>query len=119
MTTLRASYSEQKGLPSSASKNSSEHSSTHSSPINEALSPTRRSVDMETDEVDNSFVLPKIDSYKNTERKLRAMSDLSITQDIKDEELISMFKEAELIEEQADILHYLSYHKLVFQFLIH
>jgi hypothetical protein len=41
---------------------------------------------------------------------------LSITQDIKDEELISMFKEAELIEEQADILHYLSYHKLVFQF---
>ncbi len=74
----------------------------------------RRSVDMDTDEFDSSFVLPKIDSLKNTERKLRAMSDLSITQDIKDEELISMFKEAELIEEQADILHYISSHKLVF-----
>jgi hypothetical protein len=114
LTTLRANYAEQKGLPSSASKNSSEQSSTQSSPIHDVLSPTRRSFDMEAEEADTSFVLPKIDSYKNTERKLRAMSDLSITQDIKDEELISMFKEAELIEEQADILHYLSCHKLVF-----
>lgn len=45
--------------------------------------------------------------------KLNKLSDLTITEDITDEELINMYRDSELLEEQADILHYLFYNKFV------
>lgn len=69
---------------------------------------------METDEFDSSLGFPKMDALRTAEKRLRGMSDLTINEDIKDDELINMYKEAEMIEEQADILHYLFYNKQVF-----
>lgn len=48
---------------------------------------------------------------KFSEKRFGALSQLNITEDIKDEELLSMYKEAEMLEEQADILHYLFFNK--------
>ena len=53
---------------------------------------------------------PAID-FRRTEKRLRSMSELQINEDVKDEELLKIYKEAELLEEQADILHYLCYNK--------
>lgn len=43
--------------------------------------------------------------------KLNKLSDLTITEDITEEELINMYRDSEVLEEQADILHYLFYNK--------
>lgn len=43
--------------------------------------------------------------------KLNKLSDLTINEHLTDEELMNMYKESEILEEQADILHYLFYNK--------
>lgn len=43
--------------------------------------------------------------------KLNKLSDLTITEDLTEEELINMYKDSEVLEEQADLLHYLFYNK--------
>ncbi|XP_054163933.1 probable phosphorylase b kinase regulatory subunit alpha isoform X2 [Oppia nitens] len=45
------------------------------------------------------------------EKRLRGMSELHINEDIKDDELLTMYRESEQLEEQADIIHYLFYNK--------
>ncbi|KAJ6218952.1 hypothetical protein RDWZM_004764 [Blomia tropicalis] len=43
--------------------------------------------------------------------KINKLSDLTITENLTDDELINMYKDSEILEEQADILHYLFYNK--------
>lgn len=43
--------------------------------------------------------------------KINKLSDLNINEDITEDELVNLYKESEILEEQADILHYLCYHK--------
>lgn len=43
--------------------------------------------------------------------KINRLSDLTINQDITDNELVNMYKETDVLEEHADILHYLFYNK--------
>lgn len=46
--------------------------------------------------------------------KLNKLSDLTINEHISDEELVNMYKDSDILEEQADILHYLFYNKFDF-----
>lgn len=64
-----------------------------------------------SDETDNSFTMIRTELTKGIERRLRTMSELQITDDVKAEDLITMYKETESLEEQGDILHYLVYNK--------
>lgn len=50
------------------------------------------------------------DIIRSAEKKLK-MSELNITDEVTENELLQMFKESELLEEQGDILHYLVYNK--------
>ena len=43
--------------------------------------------------------------------KINKLSDLTITENLTDDELVNMYKDSEVLEEQADILHYLFYNK--------
>lgn len=43
--------------------------------------------------------------------KINKLSDLTITENLTDDELINMYKDSEILEEQADLLHYLFYNK--------
>ena len=100
---MRTSYLESKAQSSSTSKPSSEHSnasSTHSSPMLDIVSPAIEMMDT-----------GPVYDLQRSEKRLRTMSELHITEDVKDEELLTMYKEAEMLEEQADILHYLSFKK--------
>lgn len=50
--------------------------------------------------------------------KINKLSDLTINEDITDDELVNMYKETDVLEEQADILHYLFYNKFVLIFVV-
>nr|XP_027199784.1 probable phosphorylase b kinase regulatory subunit alpha [Dermatophagoides pteronyssinus] len=53
----------------------------------------------------------QLDNRLQNLNKLNKLSDLTINEHLTDEELINMFKETEILEEHADILHYLFYNK--------
>lgn len=81
-----------------------ENSSTPISPVHEAycfLSEEQPyESEMQTSEMDRSHL-----------NKINKLSDLTITEDLSDNELVNMYKDSEILEEQADILHYLFYNK--------
>lgn len=58
------------------------------------------------DSIDSTM---NIDFDLNHLNKINKLSDLTINEDISDEELVTMYKESDVLEEQADILHYLFY----------
>lgn len=43
--------------------------------------------------------------------KINKLSDLTITEDLTDDELMNMYRDTETLEEHADLLHYLFYNK--------
>lgn len=96
---LRASY-ETKNLSVSVTP---ENSSTPISPVHEPFSfPS----DEQTYEIEMQTSVDR--SHLN---KINKLSDLTITEDLTDDELVNMYRDSEILEEQADLLHYLFYNK--------
>lgn len=95
---LRASYEARNQLtPESASN---------------PISPVHEPVSLYPDEYESE--MPSFDHAGGSSQhinKINKLSDLTITEDLTDDELVNMYKDSEVLEEQADILHYLFYNK--------
>ena len=109
---LRSAYHESRATHSHGSEHSSHPSSNHSSPLHDSISPIFNCPPPTEDmDISGGHSFDQRYDTNRTEKRLKSMSHMNINEDIKEEELLTMYREAEMLEEQADILHYLCFNK--------